>query len=162
VHSKALFVGILLLLIPVTASAQGIPGPVVEVSGGFAGFVDESIIPHGTLGAALRWDLGSHLSVGPEVAYMKTDGDQDLFLTGKAVFDFLRHHQVSPYFVVDGGLMLHRTTRVRNPPFWAQEGAVSFGGGARINVTPRVFVAPEMRLGWEPHIRISVFVGWRM
>ena len=80
-----------LLAIPGLAAAQELPRRVIEVSGGFAGFVDESIIQHGALGAAVRWDLARHLSVGPEFVYMAGGlGDQDMFLTGKVVVDFLR------------------------------------------------------------------------
>ena len=160
---RILSVILVLLAVPGVAAAQEFPGRVVEVSGGFAGFVDETIIPHGTLGAAVRWNLGRHFSVGPEIVYMNGGPeDQDLFLTGKVVIDFLRDRAVSPYFVADGGLMVSRLTFVRTSDFWYREGAVSFGGGARINVSPRVFVAPEVRLGWEPHIRFTAIVGWRM
>ena len=131
----------------------------IEVSGGYAGFVDESVIPHATVGTALRWDLGRHVSVGPELVFMKADHDIDLFLTGKLVVDFMRTGPISPYFVADGGLMLHRPDF---PLFWAKEGAFSVGGGARIAISPRLFVAPEMRIGWEPHIRITAIVGWRL
>jgi len=152
-----------LLAIPGLAAAQELPGRVIEVSGGFAGFVDESIVKHGTLGTAVRWNLGRHLSVGPEIVYMNGGpGDQDLFLTGKLVVDFMPARAVSPYFVADGGLMVSRLTFVRAADFWYREGAVSFGGGARINLTPRMFVAPEVRIGWEPHIRFTATLGWRM
>ena len=151
-----------LLVLPVAAGAQDLPRRTVEVSGGFAGFIDESIIPHGTIGAAVRWDLGRHVSFGPEVVFMKGEGnDDDLFLTGKFVFDFRRDRQVSPYAVVDGGMMIHHGTFVGAPAFWAKEGALSFGGGVRINGPGGIFVAPEVRIGWEPHIRYTLSVGWR-
>jgi hypothetical protein len=154
---------LVLLAMPGVAAAQEFSRRVVEVSGGFAGFVDESIIPHGTLGASVRWSLGRRVSVGPEIVYMHGGpGDQDLFVTGKLVVDFMPARAASPYFVADGGLMVSRLTFVRASDFWFREGAVSFGGGVRINLTPRVFVAPEVRLGWEPHIRFTATVGWRM
>ena len=151
-----------LLAMPGVAAAQELSRRVVEVSGGFSGFVDETIIPHGTVGTAVRWDLGPHLSVGPEFVYMSGGADdQDMFLTGKVVVDFRRERAVSPYLVADGGLMLSRLTFVRSGDFWYREGAVSFGGGARVRVSRRVFVAPEVRIGWEPHIRVTAIVGWR-
>jgi hypothetical protein len=153
---------LVLCTIPGVAAAQELSRRVVEVSAGFSGFVDETIIPHGTVGAAVRWDVAPHLSVGPEFVYMNGGSDdQDMFLTGKVVVDFLRERAVSPYFVADGGLMVSRLTFVRASNFWFREGAVSFGAGARINVNRRVFVAPEMRIGWEPHIRFTAIVGWR-
>ena len=162
-NRRILSVILVVLAIPGVAAAQELSGRVVEVSGGFAGFVDESIIPHGTLGTAVRWNLGRHFSVGPEIVFMNGGpGDQDLFLTGKLVVDFMPARPVSPYFVADGGLQVTRLTLVRPADFWYREGAVSFGGGARINLTPRVFIAPEVRIGWEPHIRFTATVGWRM
>jgi hypothetical protein len=152
-----------ILILPAAASAQGLSRPVMEASGGHAAFLDESAIHHFTLGTAWRWNLGRRVSVGPEVVFMRgPDGDRDVFLTGKVVVDFLPTQPVSPYFVADGGLMLHRTTFTTVADYWAKEGAVSFGGGVRINVTPRVFFAPEFRVGWEPHFRVSAVVGWRM
>ena len=127
------------LAIPGLAVAQDLSRRVIEVSGGFAGFVDESIIPHGTVGAAVRWDVAPHLSVGPELVYMAGGSDdQHVHLTGKVVVDFLRDRAASPYFVADGGLMIARLTFARPGDFWYREGAVSFGGGARINAQPPV------------------------
>jgi hypothetical protein len=144
------------------AAGQERSGPVAEVSGGFAGFLDESIVPHGTVGTAVRWNLGRHLSVGPEIVYMHGGpGDQDLFLTGKLVVDFMPARAASPYFIADGGLMVGRVAFVGASDFWFREGAASFGGGARINLSRRMFLAPELRIGWEPHIRITMSVGWR-
>ena len=152
-----------LLAAPGLAAAQDLPRRVFEVSGGFAGFVDESIIPHGSIGAAVRWDLARHLSIGPEFIYMRESSrDQDLFLTVKVVSDFRRTRAIAPYVVADGGLLINRSTFLHASPFWWKGGAVSGGGGVRIKVTRRVFVAPEMRIGWEPHIRFTAIVGWRM
>lgn len=153
-----------LLMAPALGAAQELPRRTLEVSGGFAGFVDESIIPHGTIGTALRWDLGPHLSAGPEVVYMKGDGsDQDLFVTGKLVADFRRARALSPYFVVDGGVMINRSDFPGGSAYWYREGAFSFGGGLRMNgAGGRMFLAPEVRIGWEPHIRFTLNVGWRM
>ena len=67
---------------------------------------------------------------------------------------------VSPYFVADGGAMLHGTGSPR-ALLGRTEGAVSAGGGARINVTPPLSIAPEFRIGWEPHLRVGVLVTWR-
>ena len=161
-ENPGVFVVLLLLMVPPGVFAQEYSRTTIEVSGGYAGFLDESAIPHGTVGAAVRWDLGRHISIGPEFVYMQAENDSDLFLTGKVVIDGFRDRAVSPYFVADGGLMLHRATFFRGAPFWSQEGAASFGGGARFRLTPRVFLAPELRIGWEPHIRVGVTVGWKM
>ena len=133
----------------------------VDVSGGYAAFVDESPIPHVTFGGGARWQLSPRVSVGPEVVFMKgPDDDRDVFLTGKVIVDFLPRRLVSPYFVADGGAMLHGT-KFSGGPYWVHEGAVSAGAGARIDVSPQLSIAPEFRIGWEPHLRIGVRVTWR-
>ena len=88
------------------------------------------------------------------------DDDRDVFLTGKVIVDFMPGRLVSPYFVADAGAMLHGD-RFLSGPYWSSEGAVSGGGGVRINVSPRVSIAPEFRIGWEPHMRIGALVTWR-
>ena len=133
----------------------------VDLSGGYAAFVDESPIAHFTFGGGARWQLSPRVSIGPEVVFMKgPDDDRDIFLTGKVIVDFLPRRLVSPYFVADGGAMLHGG-RFSSGSYWAREGAVSAGAGARIDVTPRLSVAPEFRIGWEPHLRVGVRVTWR-
>ena len=135
----------------------------VEVSGGYAGFVDEATIDHGTLGAGWRWRVTPRLSLGPEIVYMRGPGaDRDVFLTGKLVLYATPASRASLYFVADGGMMLHRNDFFRTGVEWFKEGAVSFGGGVRINATDRVYVSPEVRIGWEPHVRATVIVGWRL
>jgi hypothetical protein len=42
------------------------------------------------------------------------------------------------------------------------EGSFTGGGGVRFNVNDRWYVAPEARIGWEPHIRITGTVGYRL
>ena len=88
------------------------------------------------------------------------DDDRDVFLTGKVIVHFMPGRVVSPYFVADAGAMLHGD-RFPRGAYWSSEGAVSAGGGVRINVSPRVSIAPEVRLGWEPHMRIGALVTWR-
>jgi hypothetical protein len=149
--------------IPASAGAQVRENPrlAVDVSAGYAAFLDESPIAHATAGGAVRWRLSPRFSVGPEITFMKgPGGDRDLFLTGKAVVDFMPRRRASPYFVADGGLMLHRDDFFHTGAFWAREGAVSFGAGARVRMTPRLSLAPEVRVGWEPHVRIGGVLTW--
>jgi len=133
----------------------------VDVSAGYAAFVDEAPIQHLTLGGGVRWRLTPKVSIGPEVVFMRgPDDDRDIFLTGKVIVDFMPDRLVSPYFVANGGAILH-DDRFFSGPYWSSEGAVSAGGGVRIDVTPRLSIAPELRIGWEPHIRIGARVTWR-
>jgi hypothetical protein len=133
----------------------------IDVSGGKSAFVDETPIGQMTIGGGVRWQLTPRVSVGPEVVLMKGPNDlREVFLTGKAIVDFMPHRLLSPYFVADAGAML-QGDRFANGPYWSKEGAVSAGGGVRINVTPHVSIAPEVRIGWEPHVRFGAVVTWR-
>lgn len=144
------------------ANAQESPSRLaVDLSGGYAGFTDESVVGHGTLGAGMLWGLTPRLSVGPGAVLMNGPGGaRNVFLTGKLVFDMLPTRLASPYLVADGGAMLH-ADRFANGSYWSREGAVSGGAGVRLNVTPRLSIAPEFRIGWEPHVRIGAVLTWR-
>jgi hypothetical protein len=153
----------------VTAAAQvsesrGRPAAVVEFTGGYAAFVDETAIGHGVFGGALRFHLTRGLSVGPEIVYMVGPGeDRDLFLTANVTFDMAnagpgRTGRVTPFLVAGGGLM-HYSNRYDGAPFSANEGAFTGGGGVRVWLSPRIYAASEFRIGWEPHLRITGTIG---
>jgi len=136
----------------------------VEFGGGYAAFVDESPIDHTVVGGALRFHLTPRISVGPEVTYMIGPGhDRDLFVTGNVVFDLLpssrsRIPPVMPFVVAGGGIQRF-SNRFGSSSFSSWEGAVTGGGGVRIRLSNRVYVAPEFRIGWEPHYRFIAAVG---
>jgi hypothetical protein len=68
---------------------------------------------------------------------------------------------VAPFVTLGGGMMTH-FSRFGAESFSSTEGAFIFGGGVRFNASPRVFVAPEFTLGWEPHMRVAINVGIRL
>ena len=91
------------------------------------------------------------------------DDDRDLIVTGNLIFDFLkpiggRRWRVTPYVLGGGGLFQHRD-RFRTGTFKSNEGAFTVGGGVRAFLTDRVYVAPEVRFGWELHFRAGVTLG---
>ena len=47
-------------------------------------------------------------------------------------------------------------TQVGAGPFTSGEGTVSGGFGVRVSVSRRFFVAPEVRVGYEPELRSGV------
>jgi hypothetical protein len=158
----AIFPVLVLLGFATSAYAQETPSRLaVDFSGGYAAFVDESAIGHFTLGGGVRWQLTPKVSVGPDLVFMRgPDDDRDVFLTGKVIVDFMPDRLVSPFVVADGGAMFHGD-RYASGSFWGSEGAVSGGGGVRFNISPRVSIAPEFRIGWEPHLRFGATVIWR-
>ena len=142
IDAKAVGAAITVVLFSMGAAAQTPkPAPAIEVSVGYAGFVDESLIGHALFGGSGRWYLTPRLSVGPEVVYMVgPDADRDLFVTGNVTLDLRRtppagRRGVIPYVVVGGGVFQHRD-RFGHASFVSHEGAFTGGGGARIWILP--------------------------
>lgn len=136
----------------------------VTGGGGWAGFLDDGRIDHGVTGGGLDWRLTPHLAVGPEVLYMVGPGDdRDLFVLGIARVGFRPFDKgLVPFLTAGGGLVTHSDTYGGGVTSRSTEGAFVFGGGVRWNVSPRVFIAPDVTVGWEPHLRTSVMVGVRL
>ena len=137
----------------------------VDVIGGYAGFIDESLVDHAIVGITVRRRLSRIISIGPEIVYMVGPGeDRDLFVTGNAAFDFLvppdgpHGGTFNPFLVVGGGFMVHRS-RFGGRGFSAFEGALTGGAGARVWITERVYAMGEYRVGWEPHVRLDGGIG---
>ena len=144
--------------------AQERPRPTLEIFGGWAGFVDSPIINHVAVGGSARFYLTPRLAVGPEIVYMSGPGDdRDLMVTGNLTFDVARPGptgppRVTPFLVAGGGFFQH-TERVRTGDFTSREGAFTAGAGVRVFVTDNLYVSPEVRIGWELHIRTSFALG---
>jgi hypothetical protein len=150
-------------LSPTTASAQSSAAPTVTLGAGWAGFVDDGRVDHGAFGGGLEWVLTPRVAIGPEILYMVgPDEDRDLFVLGVARLGMLPlRSRVAPFVTLGAGTMTH-SDRFGSQSYRSTEGAVIAGGGVRITVSPRVYVAPELTIGWEPHIRASVTVGIRL
>ena len=148
------------------SAAVAQPSPLIAVEGQFgrAAFLDESPVPHSVFGGTIRLAVTPRLRAGPEVVYMIGPGeDRDLFVTGNLWFDVLGPgaggpRRLTPYLLAGAGLMRH-TNRFATR-FTAHEGAVTAGLGVRIRLKKRWYVAPEARVGWEPHGRLSAGVGY--
>jgi hypothetical protein len=151
---------LVLLLAASPAFAQG--SPAVDLSVGWAGFVDDRTIPHTAVGGALRFYVSPRLSIGPEVVYMRGPGfDRDLFVTGNVTFDFRSDRRFTPYVVAGGGVMRH-SNRFARGPYSSIEGALTAGGGVRLALSERWSAGVETRLGWEAHLRVSGSVSARL
>ena len=157
---------LILILIGFCATAEAqrdTPRASVILIGGYAGFVDERIIHHTAAGGGAEWILTSRLAIGPEVLYMTGPGsDRDLFVVGVARFGLLPFtRRVVPFATIGGGVMTH-SDRFSGQTFRSAEGAFVAGGGIRVVLSQKVYVAPELIVGWEPHVRGSVNVGIRL
>lgn len=143
----------------VAAEAQR-PGPEVRATAGWGGFIDESWINHVIFGGSVRYYLARRVALEPEVLYMRGPGtDRDVTVIPHISYDFRPGKPVRPYIIGGAGL-LHHSEKFGPTPFTDNEWTANFGVGVRVPVTPRVFVAPEFRIGWEPTLRIAGSVGF--
>jgi hypothetical protein len=148
------------------AFAQPGAAPALEATAGWAGFADDATISHAIVGGSARWSITPRLSVGPEITYMRGPGDdRDLFVIGNVTFDLVRAAAprsglVVPYVLGGAGFFRHFDRfGPQRVSFASNEGTVTAGGGARVWVTPRVYVGAEARVGWELHARLAGTVG---
>ena len=133
----------------------------IEVKGtlGHASFVDDSLIPHFLVGGSVRFRLIGGLGFEPELTYMWSERCHDLVLMPNLVYEFRRGHRVVPYFIGGIGLLHHSTERWGIK--WSGNARyISAGFGAKVFLSPRIFIAPEVRLGWEPSLRAGGTIGY--
>jgi hypothetical protein len=134
----------------------------IEVSGGagWAGFPDEDWLHHVTVGTLARIQIVGGLKLAPEFTYMyRSQADRDLVLVPNLVYEFRRNAKMVPYIIGGVGLLRH----YEKYPNWeraANGGTFGVGFGAKIFIKSRVYVAPEVRFGWEPFLRIGGSVGY--
>ena len=146
--------------------AQARPGPALEIAAGWVGFADNTVVSEALIGGAGRFYVTPRLAMGPEVAYIDGDQHSHLMVTGNLTFDFLnlvagQPPKVDPFVVVGGGWFRTRETFAMEP-FSSNEGTFTAGGGARVHLRRRVYVAGEARIGWETHLRVNGVVGLRL
>lgn len=135
---------------------------IVEGQVAWAAFLDEDAIEHSAAGGGVRVFVLPRLAIGAEVTHMRGPGrDRDWFLMANTTFDLLSPRgtrRVIPYLVASGGVMRHSNT-FASRAFSVIGPAATLGIGARIKAGERWFIAPEGRIGWEPHWRLGVSVG---
>ncbi len=148
------------------ATAQGRPGPAAELAAGWVGFADDGIVSESLVGGAARWYLLPRVSVGPELVYISGAHHSHLVLTGNVTWDVLaptnrRPRRVTPFLVAGGGVFQTRE-HLFNGTYMSSEGAFTAGGGVRALVADRMTLGFDMRVGWEPHIRINGLIGLQL
>ncbi len=157
---RGVIVGVFALVTSAEHSAAQSAALAVEGAAGKAWFADDSAIEHTTMAVAARWAMTPRLTIGPEISYMiGPRSDRDLIVTGNVTFD-VRPTGVTPFIVGGGGLFRH-SNRFGRETFSSTEGAFTAGGGVRIPLGARVYIAPEARLGWELHTRFQLTIGYK-
>lgn len=133
----------------------------IRAIAGYATFPDEGFLHHFVVGGAVKLPISSRLALEPELLYLyHSRADQDFHFIPNVVYELLPNPQrIRPYLIGGAGWQRHREltgTGYYSSSSW------TFGGGvgARIFLTRRLYVAPEIRLGWEPFLRATGSIGY--
>lgn len=155
---------LLMALFATTAEAQDRPRPEVRATGGFTGFLDEDSFAEALFGGSVRYSLTPRVGIEPEFLYMIGAGSvRDLTVIPHLSYDFRPGLPVRPYLIGGVGVLYHRSD------FFTERGIIKFrdteltvsgGVGVKVFVTPRIFVAPEFRLGFETIYRATGSIGF--
>jgi hypothetical protein len=137
----------------------------IEFSAGGLMFPDDGVVTEGMAGGSARFYLLPRMAVGPELVFVQGSNHSHTMLTGNLTFDFWgpvagRQPRVTPFLVVGGGMFQTRDQTPRGG-FTSYDGAFTAGGGVRALAGDRLTVGAEARIGWELHLRVNGFVGWR-
>jgi hypothetical protein len=150
---------IIALCVSVMAHAQqDRPEDRVQVRGlvGGSAFFESQI--HKAVGGTVDFRLAGGLRLGPEVIYHIGPGqDRDITSTALVSYDFRRLKRVTPF--VTGGVGLFHHTEGRG---WSSNSFTAGGGGGlKIAITRHLFLAGEVRAGWEPVAQAMMGIGYR-
>ena len=157
------------LLVPTALGASG--NMDVRALGGHA-YGLEDTPPHAWIaGGAVTAPVGSRMRVGVEVLHAHMFGFE--YFERRATlfnpifeYQFLAGSRFSPYVTGGLGFTLYRSLYPTGPDSqleWEYGGSFNLGGGAglRMFLTKRLFVSPEVRVGWIPFIRSTIAVGYQ-
>ena len=137
-----------------------------EVGAGWIGFPDNGLVSEVLVSGTARWHALPRVSVGPEVVFVNGNRHTHLVVTGNLVVNLRPptaggSDRIVPFVVVGGG-MFRTVETFAAGSFDSTEGAFTAGGGVRTSASDRVTVGIDARVGWETHIRINGFVGFRL
>jgi hypothetical protein len=164
--TRALGVAALFLLCLLPARAQqSLTRPKVEVkvAAGGSTFIltDDTELNHKTVGGAVRVYLSKHWSFEPEFTYMRHGrDDQDFYFIPNVAYDFGDPAARAVLYAIAGVGGWRHEGRYDGVPVSGSTWTLGVGGGIKIFLTDRLFVAPEVRFGHEPALRGSVSVGY--
>ena len=148
------------------------PKAEIRLTGGASGFTaDDGRILHGVAGGSFRVYVTRRVSIEPEFLYMTNNpNDRDYLAQVSAAYDFGDSgKRFVPYVVAGAGVLRHRSQffgadfdtgqpRVFDTSYTSL--AVSAGGGVKMFLTKRLFIAPEGRVGYQPSVRGTVSIGY--
>ena len=146
------------LCVSVMAHArQNRPEDSVQIRGLFGGAAFFGAETHKAMGASADFRLARGLRLGPEVIYHIGPGrDRDITSTLLVSYDFRRLKRVTPFITGGVGLLHHMEGQ------WSwNSSTIGGGGGVKVAISRRLFVAGEVRAGWEPFGRAMGGLGYR-
>ncbi len=128
-------------------------------------------------GGSVTAAVGPRLRVGLEVLHANLFGKYDSYKQRARLFhpmveyEFLSNSRFRPFMVIGIGYTQYRSwlsdPRARFDPSlperrWETQGRIHYtaGLGARLFLTKRLFLAPEVRIGLVPVLRSTVSVGF--
>jgi hypothetical protein len=157
------------MIVAVTAANAAAQPPGRTTSGavegiiGHAVFADDSPIHHSVFGVAAALRVTDRLSVGPELVRMHGPGDdRDWIFAGAVWWDFvspgpLRPGKVVPFVSGGFGVLAHSDRfGTHNNRYYGG------GGGVRIHLTDRFYIAPEVLFASELHLRTVARIGYHI
>ena len=153
---------ILFCLFPARAQQGDLTPPRVEVKATFgaSGFGEEISNPHVVAGGSVRFYVTRRFSVEPELLYMRgSSNDQDYVFTPGVAFDLTDPTKRAVPYVAGGVGAFHHRGRFTSSTSWT----AGAGGGVKIFLNDRLFIAPDARLGFvgsEPTVRGTVSLGY--
>jgi hypothetical protein len=116
---------------------------------------------HGAIGGSVRLPFSKRWAFQPEFQYLWAGhGHDDLVFLPNLNFDFRRSPaRVRPFAIFGVGLIQTRSrfgTLRSSSTTWHASG----GGGVKVFLNRRWFVAPDFRIGIEWHSRFTVGIGY--
>jgi hypothetical protein len=153
------------------------PKAEIKVSAGISTFNadrtnNNNTYRHTIIGGALRYYIYRQVSIEPEVLFMwRGQNDRDVVFTPHLALDLMPSNwRVVPYVLVGVGAEHHRDQITYRDFFNGNQVvtkkisgftvSANAGVGAKLFLTDRLFVAPEVRGGHEPSFRASLSVGY--
>ena len=110
---------------------------------------------HVAAGVSCRYYFGkSGWAVEPEYSFMTDNTHQDHMLIMNLVKDLTRPSRNAVLYTLLGGGMNWRRARVPGL------GGLGWGMGVKVWANDRFFISPQFRLGLEPNLRFSVYLGF--
>ncbi len=153
----------IILLSLCSSITQAEPETELRFIAGTSAFLDEDIpFDHSIFGGSVGVHLTERLRIEPQFLYMQGPGnDSDYVISGNVSYDLIEKEGLELYIVGGGGFLYNRNQFGTGPAFSSTEWIANGGVGFKLNVSKRIFIAPEFRLGYEPLFLATVSVGYK-